>query len=421
MKRYKSSYYNIYRKSNHQNIISNTFTKAKASFETDIFEKIKNNDITEFDNHQIQQLLDLGFIVPINIDEYQIIKQYFMKCRKEKKVLFITLVPTFMCNFRCKYCFEGSSAKDNCNIIDFELLKKFADVNFKDYQHIHITLFGGEPLLVIDKCYDLFEYISKEIDSPKTYTSSIATNAYLMDEKTIDKLINVCHCQNFQITIDGYEKTHNKLRKLVNGNETYNIVLKNFKTLLRFKDDYPKINIVLRVNLLNNNIEEVQKLLDEFTEEEKKKFSIYFRGIYNTKEFKESNINEKNLIDFFEIAIKNGFQINENRNFSVYHCEGDGGIEQIHILPDAKIYKCINDLSFEKSQIGEISKNGKIIYNDNIDNWEDYSFFDDIECAKCKYLPMCWGGCPLIYKKSKRRICIHEKIMNNQYNKKEGE
>ena len=420
MNKYKLSYYNIYSNTNNQNIIFNTFTKGRVLFDDILYNQIKNNDFQKISDEDIQQLLNLGIIVPNEINEYEIIKEYFFQYRKEKKTLFVTLVPTFMCNFRCNYCFEGSLAKENKQIIDFSILKKFAEKNFKNYYHIHVTLFGGEPLLVVNKCIDFFEYFSKVLNEKQTFSSSIATNAYLMNEKVMDNLIKKCHCQNFQITIDGYKRTHNKFRKLVNGNETYDVVLKNFKKLLSFKNNYPSLNIVLRVNLFNNTIEEVTKLLEEFKDDEKEKFSIYFRGIYATKEFQKNNTNEKNLINFYKLAIQRGFKINENKNFSVYHCEGDGGTEQIHILPDGNIYKCINDMSFEKSHIGFINENGDAVYNKNIDYWEDYSFFDDKECNKCKYLPMCWGGCPLIYKKRKERICIHEKIMDSQYNRKDG-
>lgn len=414
--KYKSSFYNIYRCNCE---IFNSFSKADAFFDNEMFNYIKEEKLENISYKDIQKLLELGFIVPIKVDEFQIIKENYMNYHKKKETLLITLVPTFMCNFRCKYCFEGSTSKENRKIIDYNVLKKYAKNNFNKFKHIHITLFGGEPLLCCNKNLDFFKYLKKLCkENSQTYSSSIATNAYLLNDSYIDDLINVCNCQTFQITIDGCKKTHNKLRSLANGTPTYDVVVRNFKKLLKYNDNN-NLNIVLRVNLFNNDIDEVNTLLEEFSEEEKSKFSIYFRYIYNTKEFKEENQNKINLNEFHTNARNKGFTINGNKSFSFYHCEGDGEEEQIHILPDLKVYKCINDMSYDKSFVGEINSEGKITFNDNIHIWNDNSFFDDAKCHNCKYLPMCWGGCPLIHKKTGKRICIYEKVMDERNERKE--
>ena len=418
---YKSSFYNIYReRQNDDYVIFNSFTKAEVIFEKELFNYIKDENFSKIDSATMKELLNLGFIVKKELNEFEIIKDNYIKYRSKKDTLLITLVPTFMCNFRCRYCFEGSKQKENLKIIDFNVLKKYAKLNFNNYKHIHITLFGGEPLLCFDKSLDFYRYVKQLCETNnQTYSSSIATNAFLLNEENIKKLIEVCNCQTFQITIDGCKRTHNMLRCLPNGQETFDKVLNNFKMLLKY-NYYKKLNIVLRVNLFNNTIEEVEQFLEEFSDEEKEKFSIYFRNIYNTKEFKEKNKNENNLADFYNIAINKNFIINGNRKFSFYHCEGDGGEEQLHILPDLKVYKCINDMSFEKSYIGKINSDGEIVFNDNIHIWNDCSFFEDEKCRNCKYMPMCWGGCPLIFKKTNKRICIHEKIMDEMEKRKEN-
>ena len=417
--KFKSSFYNIYKNKDGINEVFNTFTKADVIFDDWLFDCLNDGNFENVDSDTITELLNLGFIVPSYVDEFQIIKNSYIDYRKKKEKLLITLVPTFMCNFRCKYCFEGSTPKSNNQIIDYETLKKYAELNFDKFKHVHITLFGGEPLLCHEKNVDFYKYIKKMCElNGQTYSSSIATNAYLLNEKCISELIEICNCQTFQITIDGCRRTHNMLRGLAGVKPTYDVVLNNFRTLLKY-NSIGDLNIVLRVNLFNNTIDEVNELLEEFTEDEKQRFSIYFRYIYNTKEFKEKNENEINLNEFYELAKKQGFSINGNRKFSFYHCEGDGAEEQIHILPNLKVYKCINDMTYEKSYIGDINPHGEILFNDKIHIWNDYSFFEDKKCRECKYLPMCWGGCPLIYKKSNRRVCIHEKVMEE--NEKKGE
>ena len=410
-RKYKLSYYNIF-DDNHK-IIFNSLTKAKAEFNNDLYYLIKNEELSKINNNDMNQLKEMGFVIEKDLNEFEIIKSNYIDFRNSKDTLLITLIPTFMCNFRCPYCFEGSSAKLEKTIIDYDILEKFIVNNFKKYKNIHITLFGGEPLITHEKTVNLFKRLQQYKNRLST---NIATNAFLLNENVIKELINDCNCQSFQITIDGCKRTHNSLRCLSNGNETFDTVLNNFKTLLKYNND-DSINIVLRVNLFNNSIDEVNDFLDSFSEEDKKHFSIYFRTIYKTKEFENDNKNNNNLKCFYNEATNKGFITHNSNFFNYYHCEGDGGEEQLHITPDLKIYKCINDLNFEKAYIGSIDKNGNPIFNPNLSIWSNYSVFEDDECRKCKYLPMCWGGCPLKYQKYGRRTCIYEKRMNEEIKK----
>lgn len=405
--KYKSSYYNIYRPGN-KKIVFNTFTKASAEFDDSLFDILKNNELAKMDKTYIDPLLENGFIVEEDVNEYKVLKESFEKFKENKDTLYITLLPTFMCNFRCPYCFEGSESKNNTKIINFNILKKYAESNFDKYNHVHISLFGGEPLLTHDKNVDFLKCV-KSLSKKKgfSFSSSITTNGYLLTEKVIEDLGKL-NCQTIQITLDGYKNTHDLFRKLVNGKGTYDTIINNFKTLLKYRDKY-NFNIMLRINLFNTNVVDIEKLLDEFSNSEKELFSIYFRDIYNTSEFNENNINKNELDLFYKMAESKGFHINIFNSFSFYHCEGGGEEEQIHILPNLKIYKCSNDLKFDKAMIGFIDKNGVVKYNDNLKCWKENNVFDEKKCVKCKFLPMCWGGCPLFFMKNGERRCIREK------------
>ena len=117
--KYKSSFYNIYKSRNEEKEIFNSFTKANVIFTDTMFNSIKENRIEDIDAETIKELLKLGIIVPNNIDEFETIKENYIKYRNAKDTLLITLIPTFMCNFRCPYCFEGTDAKANQTIINY--------------------------------------------------------------------------------------------------------------------------------------------------------------------------------------------------------------------------------------------------------------------------------------------------------------
>lgn len=293
------------------------------------------------------------------------------------------------------------------------VLKSFINrCTLQSVKHLHITMFGGEPLLMKNFLYELFDDIARlsELRNFK-YTSGIASNGYLLDKPTCQFLDEKCNTQNFQITIDGCRRTHNQTRRLANGKESFDIILENFKNLLSLQKQ--RKHIVLRINLLNNTLSDIEETLALFTSKERELFEIYFRPIYNTVEFSEENQNKTNLEMFYRLAKRMGFRIDFGNYVHFWHCEGDGGFEQLHITPDLSVWKCINDTSYEEAKIGFINDKGELKINDRkLDNWMENNPFKDPKCTKCKLLPICLGGCPLHFRRSNIRTCLYEKNFN---------
>ena len=412
----KKSVFNIITEEKGEVKIFNTFSKATGVLNKSVGKNYLDDRIDLIEK-EIQELMkEQGFLVDEDLDELKMLEQKYCQIRKSKDALFITLIPTMACNFKCPYCFEGSECKTNNDIIDFEILKKFSSKNFKNLKHVHITLFGGEPLLLRNKIFNYFKYL--EGISQKysfKYSSNIATNGYLLDEKTIEDLVGVCNCESFQITLDGNKRTHNLTRKHNNGNDTYNEIISNLKKLINYNklNCNGRLNILLRINLLNNSLDDITEVLDEFSDNEKEFFKVYFRPIYNTKEFNSKNDNKLNLEDFYSIAEQKDFKINFSDNVRFHHCEGDGGEEQIHIMPDFSVWKCINNIENEAAKIGKIDNEGNYTIDKNkINNWQKNNPFNDEKCKNCKMLPICWGGCPLKFIQNGKRTCIYEKDFN---------
>ena len=412
----KKSIFNIVEEKKGEIKIFNTFSKATGVLNESVG-KYYLDDKIDLIEKEIQELMkSQGFLVEKSIDELKVLEQKYFQISRNKDALFITLIPTMSCNFKCPYCFEGSECKTNTEIMNFEILKKFSSKNFENLKHVHITLFGGEPLLLKDKIFNYFNYLKKVSQKYNfKYSSNIATNGYLLDEKTIDNLVDVCNCESFQVTLDGNKKTHNLTRKHNNGNNTYNEIISNLKKLINYNKNncYGKLNILLRINLLNNSLEDINEVLDEFSDNEKNFFKVYFRPIYNTKEFNKINKNKLNLEDFYSIAEQKDFKINFSDDIRFHHCEGDGGKEQIHIMPDFSVWKCINNIENEEAKIGKIDNEGNYTIDENkIKKWQKNNPFNDKKCKNCKMLPICWGGCPLKFIQNGKRICIYEKNFN---------
>jgi len=66
----------------------------------------------------------------------------------------------------------------------------------------------------------------------------------------------------------------------------------------------------------------------------------------------------------------------------------------IEINYDGKVYKCTARSYTEPYEMGEMSEDGTIKWNeDRISKLYGSATFDNPTCIKCAYLPLCWGTC----------------------------
>lgn len=140
------------------------------------------------------------------------------------------------CNLACKYCFElGWHRKIN---MSKEVIKKGVDFLFEnarinnDNEEVHVTLFGGEPLLNLEGVRYLFEYgyeCSQKYNI--AFTTMTITNGTIMNEEVFNlyseyrKKISIA----VQISVDGVKEAHNMNRVYAsNGKGSFDVVEKNF-------------------------------------------------------------------------------------------------------------------------------------------------------------------------------------------------
>lgn len=219
--------------------------------------------------------------------------------------------------------------------------------------------------------FSFFDYLIKE--NFKFIISSIVTNGFLLNYEITDALIRKYSCKSIQVTLDGSEETHNKNRKLKNTNEgTFKVIIFNLKNAINISKKY-NINTLfrLRINLINNNKADFKRILDNFTENERK---------------------------------------------IIHYCEANTGNNFFYITPDLGLWKCLNDLLFEDSKVGFIKEDGKVQLNyKNLTKWYSTNQFNDKKCKECKLLPICFSSCPLYFLKNHKRICMPKEMAISPY------
>ena len=180
----------------------------------------------------------------VNLFELKIDEQY-IKGRIENLPIFVLEV-TEQCNLRCKYCVYNGEydyyRPQTAHSMSLETARKGIDYiysfirNRKD-KTFTISLYGGEPLLDVDKLNAIVEY-SKEVLSGWELNFSLTSNLTKLDEKAIDFLLanNVRLC----VSLDGNQENHDAKRVFSDGTGSHEIVMKNLEKLYKLDPEYFK-------------------------------------------------------------------------------------------------------------------------------------------------------------------------------------
>ena len=113
---------------------------------------------------------------------------------------------TNKCNLRCLHCYNhsGNNICSNNELSDDEIINLVKDV--VDMEPLNVCISGGEPLLKKDLVYKIITLIKS-----KNILISMVSNGLLLDEETVQRL-EKCGLDRIQISLDGLEAAHDKLR-----------------------------------------------------------------------------------------------------------------------------------------------------------------------------------------------------------------
>ena len=225
----KNSQYTIAKELADENkvVIFNTFTTSLVALEKELYNEI-------FVEHNfrlpiISQLVEMGFIVDSERDEYQAIKEIRNRLIDESHGLTsVTILLTTACNARCYYCFEKGIEPYT---VTFELCDQIVDFLYanSNKEKIFISWFGGEPLMAFDK----LKYINDKLKAKGLKVmSKITTNGSLITDEVV-AYAKANDINLFQVTIDDIGEKYNKIKNYVSIKDAYHLVLDNIKKLLK--------------------------------------------------------------------------------------------------------------------------------------------------------------------------------------------
>lgn len=356
------------------------------------------NDLNYFKEkfpNDFARLRQLGYIIDDSFDEISYIR--FMNKQKVFVDLNYHLIinPTIDCNFRCWYCYEehktGRMSKETIERIKKHIQHK---IEVEKIPSLSLGWFGGEPLLCFDTVvYPISQYAKQLCKKNKIrYTSSITTNAYLLNEDIISKSIDI-ELFSYQITLDGDRKKHDAVRNQ-NGEPSYDKIIKNINLLC---EKVEKSQIWLRINydVKTFSKKEIFSILEEFPPHIRKKIIINTQRVWQTQD-KEIEKEKDLLPEFLETAKNYGFAVTCGGSLnlkSFYTCYASRW-NYANINYDGNVYKCTARNYTEDSAVGKLNEKGLIDWQiGKISKIYATTPIENKLCVTCKYLPLCNGLC----------------------------
>lgn len=305
----------------------------------------------------------------------------------------IVIVPTTNCNFDCPYCFEG---KKQPHIMTEDVQDAIIDhiSSNKNVSKIHLTWYGGEPLMAFNVMQNLYNKI-KLIDSKTISSHTIITNGYLISEGVIN-FINYAKVRDIQITLDGNRSHHDSLRCLrVSHKPTYETILKNIQWIL---GKCPEVSLSIRVNINKENYKDFFEVYKYFQENlNSHKITVYPGFIREDTPDKCSlcynSMPDEFKYHFYKELRNNGVNVNflpeavKKRGCMMHQ------LNSFIVGPRGELYKCWNDVNNDDKIIGYI--NNDLIKNRNLfyHMLTETHPFADSNCKNCLQFPICSGGC----------------------------
>lgn len=389
----KKSIYNTYLKfTENSHVIYNALTDSTIILKSEL------TDIESISKYLRNKLIEGGFIVEDSVDEREIFIRKAKEIETQNESYQLIINPTLNCNFNCWYCYE-SHIPSQMGKETMAHVYRFIDNIYSHESSLTISFFGGEPLLYFDTVmYPILCYANEQAKSRgKKFNANMTSNGYLLSDERISTLMELGFTGG-QITLDGDKDTHNSTRFRFKGDDTYLVIISNIIKMLK-----AGMNITLRINCTENNLDSVQKIPASFnvlSAEEKKRLRVDLQIVWQ----------EKNHASLFE-TMDNVVKVFKNENLPTAKmdfrnfCYGDVRNSCV-INYNGDLYKC-TAVDFAKTKRdGYLSDQGELIWeNDSLER-RMASKFQNQHCKTCRIFPLCHGGCT---KKSltSNNYCLH--------------
>jgi uncharacterized protein len=411
----KPSFFNITIHSEDDYILFNSLTgqalhlnKAQWGVLENCFSELEQNGACQSEE-LLEGLAQLGFVVPIDRDEYQCEKERYLNNQHSTRILYLTIAPTMQCNVKCSYCFQQNLPRTRAMTTDIQRgIVEFVRRKAKGTEGMVVQWFGGEPLMA----YGVIKTLTTEFqricaDSGLHYRAEMMTNGLLLTPEII-RALPTLSVNALQIPLDGSPASYAERRQmsLQRAEAHYRFLVENMQSMV---DGVGSITI--RINVDKDNIQEARDVVQMFKRHGVTDQRIDFRlGFLDTSHgvtdciphdcFTGNEFTEAES-DFRYFLAQEDYKVYGMPQPVNYPC-GATIRNNYTFDPSGNIGKCVPETGTDLSVFAHI-------YADDIDRtmaeietanppYGDFDPFASASCSDCKLLPVCLGLCPKLHR-----------------------
>ena len=310
------------------------------------------------------------------------------------------------CNLKCNYCFASQgNFKGERMKMSLETGKKaleFLAKNSGNRKNLEVDFFGGEPLMNFELVKELVKY-GRELDKKynKNFRFTITTNGVLLDDDKIE-FINE-HMENVVLSLDGRKEVNDRMRKTINDNGSYDIIVPKFKELVEKRGDK---DYYIRGTFTNHNLDFSNDIMD-FYKQGFKKVSVEPVVTSEEMEYALRREHLEDVLREYEKFSKEYIEIKKkDEDFLFFHFMIDldqgpcivkrsvgcgAGSEYLAVTPEGDLYPCHQFVGEEEFKLGTLDSG--IVKKDLREVFKKANIYNKEECKTCWARYYCSGGC----------------------------
>ncbi len=330
---------------------------------------------------------------------------------------------THHCNLRCTYCYTGEKLPLAMSHDTIDQSISFIENEMQQLgtSELHITFFGGEPLIEKEKIFYIIEAFAKKEDVQVSYRMS--TNGTLLTESLMQELY--AKGVFVSLSIDGHPDVHDAHRLDAAGKPTAHKVAKAAEMMLRYN---PATNVTCVLSpdtasqlcesvdyIFNLGFRYITTTLDYSADWQLEHFALLKKSYQKLSKWyiKKMKANERFYLSFFDERIR-------SRTYKPIEAHERCliGTKQFSIAPNGELYPCIQFVktnSLPEFLIGHVNTGFDTACQSHLNGLSEK---EKLECRGCKLESRCSKWCSCINFMSTGRIdqaspivCYNEKIL----------
>ena len=341
------------------------------------------------DSPLFKELKNGMFIVESNYDETSALIKTRQEWANGNTLYNLVINPTLDCNLSCWYCYENKIKGSKISSAIVDAIKKNIAIQYtkEKFECLKISFFGGEPFMEFEAIKDILDFAEKYCtENNIELIADFTTNATLIDKMIIEYLSRFrCH---FQITLDGCEAQHNKVK--IDKESNVNTYRKTIDALYLINKLIPNRLLAVRINFNNETLKGINSIIEDISFVDNRHTYLILKKVW---QLPTKSVDKEALLASLQAILDKKFLVD-------YYLMPKGSLcfaerrQQVLINYDGGIFKCTTLCVFDKDNtLGVLDvQTGEIKWDsDKIEKW--HSDMQRDYCKVCKWFPACMGIC----------------------------